>query len=110
MERFSDELPSAKELRIAARGASLMAYAAGVAGIVAGILMLREGELAFAVILWTITFAVGATLMGLATLVRSIAGLTARLSKLDRDVGLLLHDRTDRDVSPPGDWRHRATY
>jgi hypothetical protein len=35
--------------------------------------LLRDGELAFAVILWVITFAVGATLMGVSLLIRALA-------------------------------------
>lgn len=100
-----DELPTAKDLRIAARGASILAYAAGLAGVAAGTLLLRDGALAMAVLLWIVTFAVGATLMGIATLVRAMAGVTARLQKLDAEVAQLTRTHPAGD-----DWRHRSPY
>ncbi|MTV26261.1 hypothetical protein FTX61_12690 [Nitriliruptoraceae bacterium ZYF776] len=100
-----DELPTAKDLRVAARGATIIAYAAGLAGVAAGTLMLRDGELAMAVLLWVVTFAVGATLMGIALVVRAMSGVTARLQALDANVRGLQRDRAT-DLPPPADWRH----
>lgn len=104
--RGMDELPSAKDLRVAARGATIIAYAAGLAGVAAGTLMLRDGELAMAILLWVVTFAVGATLMGIALVVRALGGLTARMQKLDADVSRLQRDQLDTG----DDWRHRSPY
>ena len=100
-----DELPTAKDLRVAARGATIIAYAAGVAGVAAGTLLLRDGELALAVLLWVMTFAVGATLMGIALVVRAMGGLTTRLQALDANVRGLQRDRA-AELPPPADWRH----
>ena len=96
-----DDVPSPSQLRGAARACTLLAYAAGLAGVAAGTLMLREGDLAFAVILWVITFAVGAALMGISVLVRAMAGLAARLDHVGSDVRLLVGDRARRMSDEP---------
>lgn len=88
-----DDVPTPGQLRTAARACTILAYAAGLAGIAAGTLMLREDDLAFAIILWVITFAVGASLMGISVLVRALAGLSARLEQTSADVRLLVGDR-----------------
>ena len=99
-----DDIPTAGQLRTAARACLILAYAAGLAGVAAGTLILQDGELAFAVILWVITFAVGATLMGVSLLIRALAGLTARVDQASSDVRVLVGERarqrqgeTDRD-------------
>ena len=96
-----EEIPSPKELRGAARACTILAYAAGLAGIAAGTLVLRQGELAFAVILWVMTFAVGAALMGVAILVRAVAGLTARLDQVSSDVRVLVGSRFRHEQPEP---------
>lgn len=103
----SDDVPTPRELRVAARGATILAYAVGLAGVAVGTLALRDDELATAVLLYVVTFAVGACLIGVATLVRAVAGLTARIAKIDADVSFLV-----RDSATPhgGDWRHRPPY
>lgn len=88
-----DHIPSPKELRTAARACTFLAYAAGLAGVAGGTLMLREDDLAMALILYTVTFAVGAALMGVAVLVRAVAGMMAQLHRIDGDVRLLVSDR-----------------
>ncbi len=103
-----EDLPSPKELRGAARACTVLAYAAGLAGVAAGTLVLRENDLAFAIILWTITFAVGAVLMGVAVLVRAMAALSTQVTRMESDVRLLVgdraralsDDRVDRDNDP----------
>jgi hypothetical protein len=92
-----DEIPTPKDLRSAARACTFLAYAAGLAGVAAGTLVLRDGELAFAVILWTITFAVGAALMGVSVLVRAVSGLTVQITRMESDLRVL---RTDRARGP----------
>jgi hypothetical protein len=103
-----DEIPTPKELRGAARAATIVAYAVGLAGVAVGTLALREDDLATAVLLYVVTFAVGACLIGVATLVRAMAGLSARLAKVDADVSALLRDRPfgGQPGPTPGDWRH----
>lgn len=88
-----DEVPTPNELRAAARAATIVAYGTGLAGIAVGTLLLRDDELALAVLIWVVTFAVGTCLIGVATLVRASAGVTARLAKLDADVASLRRDR-----------------
>jgi hypothetical protein len=88
-----DEIPTPTELRTAARGATIVAYGTGLAGVGVGSWLLRQDDLVLAVLVWIITFAVGACLIGVATLVRASAGVTARLAKLDADVASLRHDR-----------------
>jgi hypothetical protein len=104
-----DHVPSPKELRGAARACTVLAYAAGLAGVAAGTLVLRDGDLPFAIILWTITFAVGAALMGVAVVIRAVAGLSIQVTRLETDVRVLVSDRhRDRPLSPDPDrdpWR-----
>lgn len=88
-----DDVPTPTELRSAARAATIVAYGTGLAGIAVGTLLLRQDELAFAVLVWVVTFAVGTCLIGVATLVRASAGMAARLTKLDADVAGLRRDR-----------------
>jgi choline-glycine betaine transporter len=88
-----DHIPSPRELKGAARACTFLAYAAGLTGVAAGTLMLRDGELAFAIILWTTTFAVGATLMGVSVLVRAVSGLATQLTRMEHRVEALASDR-----------------
>jgi hypothetical protein len=88
-----DDVPSPDQLRGAARACTVLSYASGLAGIAAGTLLLREGDIPFAIILWVITFAVGAALMGVAVLVKAMAGLSARVEHVSSDVRLLVGDR-----------------
>jgi hypothetical protein len=96
-----DHVPSPKELRTAARACVLLAYAAGLAGVAAGTLMLRDGDLPFAIILWIITFAVGAALMGVAVVIRAVAGIATQVTRLESDVRVLLSDRAREAPLPP---------
>ncbi len=91
-----DALPTARELRGAARSCTVLAYAAGLAGVAAGTLVLREGDVAFAIITWVITFAVGASLMGVAVLVRAVSALTVVVTRVESDVRVLVADRSLR--------------
>jgi hypothetical protein len=97
-----DHVPTPKELRSAARACTVLAYAAGLAGVAAGTLVLRDGDLAFAIILWTITFAVGAALMGVAVVVRAVAGLIGQVDRLGSEVRVLVADRDRERPLAPG--------
>jgi FtsH-binding integral membrane protein len=88
-----DEVPTPSELRVAARAATIVAYGTGLAGIGLGTWLQRQDDLVMAILVWVITFAVGACLISVATLVRASAGVTARLAKLDADVASLRRDR-----------------
>ena len=87
-----DDVPAPSQLRTAGRACTILAYAAGLAGIAGGTLVLREGDLAFAIILWVITFAVGAALMGVSLLIRALAGIAAQLSRMESDLRVVSSD------------------
>jgi phage shock protein PspC (stress-responsive transcriptional regulator) len=96
--------PTPKDLRAAAAVAQSMAYVTGLAGVLAGALVYRQGDVALAVVLWVLTFAAGALLMVAAFLARAIASVLARLTKLDGDVAVLLRDRAaEQPGVPPRD-------
>lgn len=82
-----DEPPTPEQLRTAARACIIMAYTVGVTGTAAGAILLRDGAAALAVIGWSLTFAVGACLMGVALLLRSFYSLAATMARLRRDLG-----------------------
>jgi hypothetical protein len=92
-----DHIPSPRELTVAARACVFMAYAAGLAGVAAGTIVLRDGELAFAIILWTITFAVGAVLMGVSLLIRALSGLSTQVRRMESDIQVLRTDRARQE-------------
>lgn len=106
------DVPSADELRTAARACTVLAYAAGLAGVGAGTIMLRSSELVPAIIVWVVTFAVGASLMGVALVLRAMTGITGRLAQLGADVAVLRGDRRLRDDDRDGDdpWTGHAPY
>lgn len=81
-----DETPTPQQLRTAARACTIMAYAAGLAGIAAGTLLMRDGALTMAIITWVITFAVGTCLMGVALLLRAFYSLAATMAWLRSDL------------------------
>ncbi|MGH3440676.1 MAG: hypothetical protein ACRDUY_01255 [Nitriliruptorales bacterium] len=101
-------IPSPKDLNAAASVAQTLAYAAGLAGVVAGGLLHRGGETGFAVVAWVLTFAVGAILMVAAFLARGMAALLARIARIEQDVATLLskglaeeHERDPWSRHPP---------
>ncbi len=87
-----DDVPSPSQLRTAGRACTVLAYAAGLAGVAGGTLVLRDGDIAFAIILWVITFAVGAALMGVALLIRALAGVSAQLTRIESDLRVVSSD------------------
>ena len=74
---------SARELAVASRAARIMAYAVAVAGTGGGTLALRDGDVPAALVVWTTTLAVAAVLVGTATLMRAVRGLTDRVAALE---------------------------
>lgn len=105
-----DDIPTAGQLRTAARACLILAYAAGLAGVAAGTLVLRDGDLAFAIILWVITFAVGASLMGVSLLIRALAGLTARVDQASSDVRVLIGERARQADGERDPWLGHPPY
>ncbi len=97
-----DQEPTPKDLRGAAAVAQTMAYVSGLAGIVAGALIYRSGDVALAVVIWVLTFAAGALMMVAAFLTRGLAALMARMASVQTDLQVLLRDRAaDRSLDPP---------
>lgn len=97
-----EQEPSPKDLRGAASVAQTLAYVSGLAGVVAGALVYRDGDVTLAVVIWVLTFAAGALMMIAAFLSRALASVLARLTKLDGDVAVLLRDRSsDEPLEPP---------
>ena len=99
-----ERIPTPKDLRGAAAVAQTLAYAVGLAGVVGGGLLL-DREVAFAVIVWVVTFAAGALLMIAAFLTRAIAALLGRVARIESDVAVLVADagrerRHDPDRDP----------
>lgn len=96
-----DRLPTPRELQIAARACVLLAYATGLGGIAAGTWLLREGDWPMAMVLWLVTFAVGAALMGISLLIRALSGVAAQLTRLESDLRVLADERAPGS-RPPG--------
>lgn len=82
--------PDPKDLRGAAAVARTLAYAAGLAGVVAGGILYQQGEVPFAVAIWVLTFAVGALLMIAGFLLQAMTTVLARLSSMEADLRVLL--------------------
>lgn len=72
-----------RELQLAARLAEALVYATGVAGVIAGGLLFREGQAGFALVAWTLTFAAGAALRIAAYAARALADLLVRQRRLE---------------------------
>lgn len=77
------------QLLAAARVAEALVYAAGFAGVVAGGLLFRQGDLGFAVVAWVLTFIAGAGLRLAAWGVRALAQLLERSARLEEEVAYL---------------------
>lgn len=84
-----DRAPTPKDLRGGAAVSQTLAYAVGLAGVVAGGLVLQGGDTILAVVAWVLTFAAGAVLMLAATVTRAIAALLERVGRLESDVSRL---------------------
>lgn len=99
---LSSSAPNPKDLRGAAAVARTLAYASGLAGVVAGGLVYQQGEVPFAVAIWILTFAVGALLMIAGFLLQAMTAIMARLAAMEQDVRVLLgRDRRDDQRPPP---------
>lgn len=87
-----ERIPTPKDMRGAAGVAVSLAYASGLAGVVAGAVVFQRGETVLGVVVLVITFAVGAALMIASYLVRALAAVLAHLTRLESDVRVLLGD------------------
>ncbi len=108
-----ERIPSPKDLRGAAALSQMLAYVVGLAGVVAGALLYRDGQTAFAVVAWALSFAGGAVLMIAAFLTRAVAALLGRVARIEQDVAVLVAHHGSGDVERQGSdpWaRHRPPY
>jgi hypothetical protein len=87
---------TARELQVGARIADALVYAAGLAGIVAGGLLLRAGEMGFAIVAWALTFVAGGSLRLAAAMARALAQLLVRTRGIEEEV-----DRMRQAGGPP---------
>lgn len=91
-----------RELAIATRIADALVYTVGVAGIVAGGLLLRAGSIGFALVAWVLTFVAGATLRLISAMTRGIADIKSRL---DRQQDPPPPEPVPRTEDPPDPYR-----
>lgn len=91
------DVPTPRDLRGAAGVARTLAYAAGVVGVVAGVILYRSGDVAFAIAVWVLTFGVGALLMIAAFLLLALMGIQARLQGMESDLRVAMGRR---DLDP----------
>lgn len=107
-----ERVPTPKDLRGAAAVAQALAYVAGLAGVAAGALLYRDGQTAYALVAWLVTFALGCGLMLAAFVTRAIAGLLGRVAHMEQDLAVLVARGRDSTPRPdPDPWaRHRSPY
>lgn len=87
---MTPDAPSPKDLRGAAAVARTLAYAVGVAGVVAGGVVYQQDDVPMAVAIWVVTFAVGALMMIAGFLLQAMTSMMARLAAMERDIRLLV--------------------
>jgi hypothetical protein len=68
-----------RELAVATRTADALVYTVGIAGVVAGGLLLRGGSAGFALVAFVLTFVAGAALRLLSAITRGIADIKREL-------------------------------
>jgi hypothetical protein len=89
------------ELQTAARVADALVYAAGVAGVIAGGLLFRDGQQAFALVAWVVTFIAGAGLRLAAWAARALALLLVRSEEMAADLAELRRNPPVAGAPPP---------
>jgi hypothetical protein len=87
-----------RELLTAARIADALVYAAGTAGVIAGGLLFRDGELGFAAVAWALTFVAGAALRLASWASKALAQLLVRTEQIADDLAEL---RRAGEAPPP---------
>jgi hypothetical protein len=78
-----------RELYTAARVVDALVYVAGMAGIVAGGLLFRDDQVAFAVVAWALTFVAAAGLRLASAATRALAELLQRTERMDDELARL---------------------
>jgi hypothetical protein len=82
-----------RELYAAARLADALVYGAGVAGVIAGGLLFRDGNAGFAVVAWALTFVAGAALRLAAWGARALADLLLRSERIEAELARLAREQ-----------------
>ncbi|MGH8885193.1 MAG: hypothetical protein ACRDYX_08490 [Egibacteraceae bacterium] len=82
------------QLHAAARIADALVWAAGLAGVVAGALLYRAGNLGFAIVAWVVTFIAGAALRLASWATKALAELLVRTERIEEE--LAKHARPER--------------
>ncbi|MGH8901495.1 MAG: hypothetical protein ACRDYA_07380 [Egibacteraceae bacterium] len=76
------------QLHTAARIADALVWAAGLAGVVAGALLYRAGDLGFAVVAWVLTFVAGAVLRLASWATKALAELLVRTERIEERLAM----------------------
>ena len=93
-----------QQLQVAARVADALVYVAGAAGVVAGGLLFRDGQSAFALVAWILTFVAGAGLRLAAWAARALAQLLVSADRIEHDLAVLRREQAaDTPQQPPRD-------
>ena len=82
------ERVTVRELVVATRTADALVYTVGIAGVVAGGLLLRSGSTGFALVAFVLTFVAGAALRLLSAITRGIADIKRQLDAAGERDGL----------------------
>lgn len=101
-----------RELDTAARITEGLVYAVAIAGVAAGALLYRDGQLGFAVVAWVMTFAAGTVLRLAAWGARALAELLDRTRSLEEDLARsrareanASHEKPDSSQRPADPYR-----
>lgn len=91
-------------LHTAARVADALVYAAGIAGVIAGGLLLRAGDMGFALVAWVLTFIAGASLRLASWAAKALAELLVRTERIEERLAGARPDPRppEQDVQRPG--------
>lgn len=96
-------------LHTAARVSDALVYAAGLAGVIAGGLLLRSGDTGFAVVAWALTFVAGASLRLASWAAKALAELLVRTERIEERLTGVRADQTGaesrRPDEPPDPYR-----
>jgi hypothetical protein len=76
------------QLHAAARIADALVWAAGFAGIIAGALLFRGGNLGFAIVAWVLTFIAGAVLRLASWAIKALAELLVRTERIEEELAM----------------------
>ena len=85
--------PTSTHLTTAARVADALVYTVGIAGVIAGGLLLRRGDLGFAIVAWGLTFVAGAGLRLAGWIARGVAELLVRQGRIHDELTDLRVDK-----------------